>query len=338
VFSFDGRVNLGQNWFASAQAVRSMDRDMLGRELNGPAYEAQVGHTGRHFTYTGNYSDRSPDFRAPLGFIRRVDVRQTSHYAGYYWIPEGGKLLSFGPGFSILGNWDRTGRLQDRQAYGDFSMDFKGPSGFRLYHYDGYEFYDGRGFDNRNTGASFYMSKLRWLSLYGSFDKGLGINYAPVWGIPPHSAGTMNGSLGFTVKPTPRAVLTQYYYYSRLTAPPGSLPVDGPQPGTVFNNHLMRSKVNYQFTRALSLRAIIDYYALLPNRLIVYDDKYKQLTGDILLTYMINPGTALHVGYNSRLENLAIDPTIPFSLKRTLTPDKLSGQLFYIKLSYLLRF
>ena len=33
----------------------------------------------------------------------------------------------------------------------------------------------------------------------------------------------------------------------------------------VFNSHLLRSTLNYQFTRTLSLRTILDYNGILPN-------------------------------------------------------------------------
>ncbi|MBI3667750.1 MAG: hypothetical protein HY236_16225 [Acidobacteria bacterium] len=54
--------------------------------------------------------------------------------------------------------------------------------------------------------------------------------------------------------------------------------------------------MNYQFTRALSLRAIVDYNGLLPNPSLVRYERAKGLTGDVLLTYLLNPGTALYIG------------------------------------------
>jgi len=50
---------------------------------------------------------------------------------------------------------------------------------------------------------------------------------------------------------------------------------------------------------------------LLPDPRLIAQDKYKQLTFDFLLTYLLHPGTALYIGYNNQLQNLALDPTTP---------------------------
>ena len=114
------------------------------------------------------------------------------------------------------------------------------------------------------------------------------------------------------------------------------MPVFAKRP--VYTSHLSRTKVNYQFTRALSARAIIDYYAVLPDSSLFYQDRFKQLSGDILFTYLLHPGTAVYFGYNNRYENLAIDPEAPLSLRRFGAPDYLASSQLFVKLSYFLKF
>jgi hypothetical protein len=58
----------------------------------------------------------------------------------------------------------------------------------------------------------------------------------------------------------------------------------------------MRSKINYQFTRELSLRAILDYDAVLPNESLIAADRAKRFNADFLVTYLVHPGTALYAG------------------------------------------
>jgi hypothetical protein len=77
---------------------------------------------------------------------------------------------------------------------------------------------------------------------------------------------------------------------------------------------------------ALSLRAIVDYYFLSPNTALFNSDRYKQLSGDVLLTYMIHPGTALYIGYNSRFEDLGADPSDSSGLHRTGPPNSLQQE------------
>ncbi len=331
VASLDSRLRLSTNWFATGQVARSSDRSSDGRQNEGQAVLADITHTGRNFFYTGNFLDISPEFRAPLGFVRRTDVRQNQHYGAYFWRPEGGKVLSFGPSVTAGWNWNHAGQLQDWYTNADFSIDFAGPSGFKVARYEAYELYLARGYRYARTDASFYSGILRWLYLYGSFGLGSGVNYNPAWGLSPETGRARNGSFGFNLRPTKRVRLEEYYFYSWL----GTRATNGT---SIFTNHLLRTKLNYQFTRALSLRGIVDYYTLLPDSTQVNESKTKQFIGDVLLTYLIHPGTALHLGYNRRYLNLSADPEglapVTFGGPRL---GVLNSQVF-LKLSYLVRF
>jgi hypothetical protein len=109
--------------------------------------------------------------------------------------------------------------------------------------------------------------------------------------------------------------------------------------------------VNYQFTKELSLRVILDYDATLANDQLLNIQSNlgsypggpfpatKQFTTDVLMTYLLHPGTALYVGYNNGLSNLRLDeslstPAVTFQGG----PTNRTGQLFFVKLSYLFRF
>lgn len=60
----------------------------------------------------------------------------------------------------------------------------------------------------------------------------------------------------------------------------------------------------------------------------------KRLTPDILLTYLVNPGTALSVGYTDRYENLLLSPRT-FARGGALTTP--TDRQFFVKMSYLFR-
>jgi hypothetical protein len=49
---------------------------------------------------------------------------------------------------------------------------------------------------------------------------------------------------------------------------------------------------------------------VLPNVTLVSLDKSKRLGADLLLTYLLHPGTALYIGYTNVHENLAFDPLL----------------------------
>ena len=132
--------------------------------------------------------------------------------------------------------------------------------------------------------------------------------------------------------------LEETYIYSRLGTF-GALPQAGLRDSAaIFNNHLLRTKLSYQFTRALSLRTIVDYNAVLANPALVNLERSKRLTYDVLVTYLVNPGTAFYIGYSDRFDNLTFDPSDPLGLRRTGSPRLSTGRIFFIKISYLLRF
>jgi len=107
-------------------------------------------------------------------------------------------------------------------------------------------------------------------------------------------------------------------------------------PSRIFDNQFMRTKIHVQLTRALSVRTIVDYYGLLPDSTLFAADRYQQLSGDILLTWLVHPGTAVYAGFNNRLENVLFDPT---TLAVRLAAPRLgtTGQQAFVKLNYLFR-
>src|SRR5205085_538930 len=115
------------------------------------------------------------------------------------------------------------------------------------------------------------------------------------------------------------------------------LPQGESKTASIYNNHIFRSKVNYQLNRALSFRLILDYNSILPNEKLVALERDKNFTADFLMTYLVNPGTAFYAGYTDGYRNLALDPN-PSGLRRTASPTVSTGRQFFVKMSYLLRF
>ncbi|HEY3129006.1 MAG TPA: DUF5916 domain-containing protein [Acidobacteriota bacterium] len=337
VFSLDTRLKLNANWNFSGQVMDSETRELDGTKLSGPAYLARISHDGKHFNYSTMYTDRSPSFRSQLGFIPRSDIRQFQNFGGYQWRPEKSRVLSFGPYVNTLVNWDRRGRLQDWLVVSGISANFKGASALEAFRSESFELFHDHGFRKNSTGFFFITESTKWVGFNVSFEKGTSINYFPAAGLDPFSANSQDTRLTLRIHPSARAGLEQTYIFSRLAAG-AKIPALIPTSASIFNNHILRTKLNYQFTRELSLRAIVDYNAVLPNGTLVNLERQKRFTGDLLATYLLNPGTALYVGYTDGYENLALDPAAPSSLRRINSPFTSTGRQFFVKLSYLFRF
>jgi hypothetical protein len=338
VFSLDARVKLNSNWVFSGQLIRSDTHQLDGTNLAGPSYWAELSHTGRHLVYASRYLDHSPDFRADLGFIPRVDIRKAEQYARYYWKPERGRVAAVGPDITFSIDWDHRGLLQDWLVDASFGADFKGPTGLGCRHVNAYELFQGIGFRKHKTDCGVNTAWLKWLEIKAEYGWGSAINLFPGPGLRPFPAGETSAMFGFTWRPSPRFRIDQTYLYERLGTGKDSVPVRTPAGAAIFNDHILRAKLNYQFTRELSLRAIVDYNAVLPNSDLIALERTKRLTGDLLVTYLVNPGTALFVGYADIHENLALEPAVPATLVRTTSPGRLAGRQFFVKFSYLRRF
>lgn len=309
VLSVDTRLRLTPNLVLTGQAVRSLDSKFG----NGSAAFAEVRYANRHLQSTATYRDRSPEFNAELGFIPRVDIRQTRHQTTYRWRPSSGRVLSFGPGLYSALTYDHAGRLQDWSVEVPFRIEFTGPTAVEVSRFQAYEFFRGRGFRKDGTYASISTDYWRHAGLRADFTHSAGINYFPGQGRQPFAARQIDASFGVTLRPTRRSRLDETYIYSRLAAT-----------RALYNNHIFRTKLNYQFTRTLSLRFIADYNGVLPDESLIDLQRRKRVTFDGLFTRMLHPGTALHAGYTNqrRLGTHALDT---------------DSQIF-VKLSYLLRF
>jgi hypothetical protein len=337
VFSLDTRLKLDANWVLTAQAIHSDTLEQDGHRFTGPSYWAELSHTGRHLVYAARYLDHSPNFRADLGFIPRVDVRKMEHYFRYYWKPKQGPIVLFGPDITVNVNWNRLGQVQEWVVDTSFGGNLRGQTDGGCRHQNIYELFQGLGFRRHFTDCGTNIGWLKWLLFTADYGFGSAINYQSAAPLPPFVGEQSSATLGFTLRPTPRFRFEQKYLYTRLGMRRGQTPVVTASGASIFDNHILRTKVNYQFTRRLSLRAILDYNAVLSNPMLVALEPTKRLTGDLLATYMVNPGTAFYVGYTDIYENLQFGPMAPWS-RRIGGPDTSTGRQFFVKMSYLFRY
>lgn len=334
VFSLDGRIQINPNWAVTAQAARSYTRDLDGSHRAGTALRAQLIGSGRNFNYGGTYVDRSPGFHSNLAYVPRVGIRQVEQYANYRWRPDSNQIVSLGPSGYALFNWNRKGELQDWYADAGFGIQLKRQTFLDMDRAESYELYEGQGFRTQQTTVSIVSDPIEWVGFSASYSSGTSINYGPPTGLLPYKASGRGGNFTITFRPTSRASFYQSYLYRQLATRSDVIAVTAA--GTsIFNNHILRTKVNYQFTRKLSLRFILDYDAVLPNMSLIALEHEKRITPDLLLTYLVNPGTAIYVGYTDRYENLLLAPG---NFTRFGAPTTPTDRQFFVKVSYLFRY
>lgn len=342
VASLDLRYLMAQNWSLTGQATTTQARDGSGNYTAGPGYILGVAKVDPHVAFSSNYMDRSPGMQATLGYLNRVDMRNWETYYGYQWKPTSGHtVLSYGPSIDASVNYDHEQRLENWSVTPGFSINLSRLSYLSVSHNQAYELYSGTGFRERLSSLTLGTSWTKWLQMNASYSQGQQPNYYPASGERPF-LGSYNYASGLlTLRPQPRLRLDEIYYYTRLATGPQGPPAQSNAAlpaGDVFTNHLIRSKVNYQFTRNYAFNAIFDYNANLPNQALVSSSYSKQADTTLLFTYLPHPGTAVYVGYADTFQNLDFNPAATSRYTVTSLPGTSTDKQLFAKISYLFRF
>jgi hypothetical protein len=345
VGGFDAKITFSPTWYATAQALVSSTDFNNGFHKGGPDFWEYVEHSTRKVEYNVLYQDTSEGFQTETGFFRRPDIRRFSQFALYRFRPEGKHLVWHGPGLFTLNNWDHKGTRLEWFANANYRFQFQRQTflGFfgnlgheRLRPIDFSALPGNRDYAHRHSGFFFQSGFFKQISLNGEIGWGTDTNFdaasaAPILG-RPYLASSSYAQIYLTVRPTGKLTVDNTYLLTRLRGLNGG-------PG-IFDNHIVRSKWNYQFTREFSLRFIGQYAAVLANQNLTSLQTTKNFNADLLFTYLLHPGTAVYFGYNSNLQNL--DPSLSLDSNGNLVhvPNRFlnDGRQIFVKVSYLFRF
>ena len=331
VVSADTRLKINNSLYFDGQAVGNDSQLTDGTPKQDSAFSAALNRSGRKLSWNASYQDIGPNFQTGLGFVPRTDIRQATEFVALRWRPKNSPVQAFGPNSFVQATWDRAGVLQDWTVRYPFEVDFTHQTGVFVRRTESMERFDGIEFREHENLFNFYTSRLSWMDFSINYSFGARPNFYPGPDLAPFLADFRDASVSLTFRPLSGLLLDETYISSHL----GARPESGYH-GTVFDNYIVRSRVNYQFSRELSLRAILDYNAVLPDETLVALERTKHLAGDVLLTYLLNPGTALYIGYNDGYDNIAVDPGI--GTRPIAGPTTSTGRQFFVKASYLFRF
>jgi hypothetical protein len=295
-----------------------------------------------HVSFQNYFTDRSPGMNSTLGYIPRVDIRRGENYTSYQWKPSGhGTVMAYGPFLDSVVIYDHSGRLQNWTVYPGFQITLPRLTTLTVAEEQDYEYYQGIGFREHSVSAMVGTSWFKWLDMMASYSQGAAPNYYPPTGVDPFLASSNNASANITLHPQSHLRLDEIYYYSRLATRDGVELPDSLPRGVIFTNHLIRSRINYQFTPSYSFNAILDYNTLLPNNALVSsaNSPYsKQPDATLLFTYLPHPGTAVYIGYANTFQNVDYNAgqAPPYTI--TNLPGTSTDRQLFMKVSYLLRF
>jgi hypothetical protein len=369
VGGLDASFRLGKNWtswfrslvsstYATGDVVSAVNTSNgSGNAIAPPAigytfgqdHEAVLNGIGRRFSYEFMFQDITPNFHTDAGFVPRTDIRNASQYFHFYWRPEGKHLVFQGPEVNTHDLWDHNGVGLQHIYTGDWVFYFRHNLLFAPIggvETDVLRPVDFSGLPNNHK--------------YAQDSGGFVVQGSPTRLITWRTTVIRDGTV-LIVVPTGQLPITGDEWFINHTMsvkPTGHLEIDntyildrvlnGAAHHASFNNHIIRSQWNYQFTRALSLRAITQYNGLLANPTYSSLQTTKDLSFNFLITYLVHPGTAVYVGYNSNLENLIPSLCLPVAGQSMgCDPNGIGlvrsnrlindGRVFFVKVSYLFR-
>jgi Domain of unknown function (DUF5916) len=348
VGGLDGLLYINKNWNATYRGYMSSTRDPNGYVF-GQFHEAILQGNGLRFSYTLDYTDITPGFRTETGFVPRVDQRALYQYGHFYFRTEGKHLIFHGPEENATQLWDHTNTTLQQVFSFDYVFYLHGNiviAPIVAYESDVLRPSDFPGLPRNHQ----YVQDAGGLVFRGSPNRLLNWNFrlirdGTVVVVPPKGQLPYTGNETFIsttlgLKPTGRLQIDNTYILERV--------VNGAVNHGVVNSNIIRSKWNYQFNKEFSLRFITQYSGALTNPSYSSLPTTKNMNFDVLFTYLLHPGTAVYVGYNSNLEN--IDPGLCIRIAGALqcdpngngllrSPSGLinDGRQLFVKVSYLFR-
>jgi hypothetical protein len=349
----DFTAHLNKSWTALGQMVESStmspnDPVSPSTYSAGPASYLEVQRTGHAFNLDTVFKDYSTAFQSQLGFIPTTDLYSDQNHVTYLWYPKKKAIQSVGvDGFQLLG-WDHQGnRLYHYFTFSPYislarqlviapqmgnNSDTLGPQ-------DGYPLTHNVNFTENFGGLVVRGAPTSPFGFYVAALRAGNVNYNPVAGAVPSLLNADEVQLVLNLQPVRQLTSSSVYLLDRdHSSASGAF---------VYESQVLRTKINYQFTRSISARVIAEYDSTLANPAETSLLRKKQVGTQALFTWLPHPGTVLYIGYNNDLQNLdrslcnrglsgACDPTDP-------TPPRSNnylndGKQIFVKFSYLLRF
>jgi len=348
VGGLDLNLKLNKNWtlFYRGVASSTFDHAQTTPYSFGTNHDGGFIGQGERFTGFFEYQDVSAGFFTALGYTRRTDIRRLNSYYHFYWKPKKGAMILFGPELNADRTWDHSGLGVEYNYGGDWVFGFHrntiiapiaGTSGDTLRPADFSGLTFNRKFVENFGGIVFRSSPLRQLTFSTNIIRDGAVNIVVPNGQIPNEGDETQINSTMSIKPFGRLQIDNTYILDRV--------MHEPVHHAVFDNHIIRSKWNYQFTPALSLRFIAQYNGLLANQQFSSLTTTKNMNFDFLITYLVHPGTAIYAGYNSNLEN--IDPGLCVRVAGVCDPNGIGlvhrpggpllndGRQIFVKISYL---
>jgi hypothetical protein len=335
IADIDATVGIGSTWKATLMGAYNWNRSLDGSTHAGGTLDARVTRVSRGFNYIGAFINRAPGFQPEMSFIDHNDWREFRQMVAYQFWPKNPWITRLYTELYAARTLHYNGDLSWEGIKPMVKVDVKhnttvtaylwawrdafGPQDFKvLDHLEKFPIVPAYGFGISSTQS-------RFLSFDLSTEWGRGANSVPATGKAPLAVTYQRVQADWSIFPLRGLTVTNTYLFDR-----NANIADG---RAIYNQNIARSKWNWQLNPELSFRLIVQFSSILANQSYTATPTARSLNGDFLITYLVHPGTALYIGYNSNLSEPG--PGIGRSSLHEFVND---GRQFFVKFSYMLRF
>jgi uncharacterized protein DUF5916/cellulose/xylan binding protein with CBM9 domain len=247
-----------------------------GESFGGWASSLSLRRNSRHMYTEVSHTATNPTFRAANGFITQNNTQQTFLFSNYTFFFEDKFIQRISPDVIAGYWWNFDGQRKDEFLWTGVRVQMKGQTnlGVRLLLVSNERFagQDFRGLRRVQGNFNSNFSELLQAGGFVGYGRAISRNASdPVMG------RSMDMQVRATVKPTSRLSFQPTFTYSRLE--------NDATGDEIFAGYILRNRTNYQFTKRLFVRVITQY-----------NDFSKSLEIDPLVTYKVNPFTAVYFG------------------------------------------
>lgn len=281
VVGADARLQFAGRYTVTVMGAQSFtNNDALAGRTDGRMMSAKVERAGRSFSFNAEFEDTQPDFVPGSGFFRRLGTAEANARVSYNWFGGRGALLqSISPSLEVRSYWDHDrlwagenaeeGQIQLSSRFGfKDNITFWGNVQFRRFQYEP-EQYEGLFVAQADGSYTAFRPDQSNFSRLPSFTTGLWINKwqrvrgnmrltwsdTPIFdrsvGVAVENARSFSGNASLNLYPTRALVAELGVTYSRLKRD-----ADGVEHSEAI---IPRLRAQYQFSRALFFRSIVEY-------------------------------------------------------------------------------
>jgi hypothetical protein len=315
VGGIDGRFRLSQTQLASFHLFGSLTK-APGAEAaeTDHALGLNYSFSDRKWVVDLGYQDISENFRVDTGFVYRTGLRRISAFTMHSIYPKSKFFQKLEPFYWSYHLYDTIHDMWETVNLFTFRVRLPRNTMFRVDTLLANEVYAGQRFDISGFGiqGESQLAKQLYLQLFARRTGSVFYDPAdPYQGYGTRAMGALVyqplTQLNFTL------VLTYIDFYRRADH------------AKVYDYLILRSRNTFQLNKYLFVRGIVEY-----------NDHYKRMTLDGLVSFTYIPGTVVYLGYGSALEQKEWDPDLPGFVDSDRFHQQKRG--FFFKVSYLFRF